>query len=274
MIWSPEWFGPPCIDLRDAESFQQEHIKGTTSLPWSRLRGAMHELPDKHETLKLVGTDEQLSAASDFLAEKGYKIEAVYALDDFFWEWAQETEITETGCTSIPLWRANPLLEQHIETIEKLVTGRKALDLACGAGRDAAFLASRGWQVTAVDTNADALQRCENLAKSIDANVATLQVDLEETLPPMPNPEVDLIVVMRYLHRPLLPCLAEWLNAGGVICYSTFMVGSEQFGSPKNPNYLLSEGELANEFKELNVIIDKRVNLADGRPVAQFIAQK
>ena len=79
---------------------------------------------------------------------------------------------------------------------------------------------------------------------------------------------------MRYLHRPLLPYLADWLNPGGVLCYSTFMVGSEKFGSPKNPNYLLRPGELSETFTGMSIVHDEPVELPDGRPVAQFIAQK
>jgi len=274
MIWSTDWFGSPCIDLRDADAFQTEHIIGSTSLAWIRLPSSMHELPDKHHPLKLVGTDEQLKLASGFLIEKGYTVEAVYALDEYFWQWARSEAITESGCNTVPLWQANPLLANHIDNIESLISGRKALDLACGAGRDAVFLAQRGWEVTAVDANKDSLARCESLAKSSNTNLSTQCIDLELQQPAMDNPAADLIVVMRYLHRPLLPWLAKWLNPGGIICYSTFMVGSEEFGSPRNPNYLLKPSELANTYSDMKIVYDEVHHLADGRPVAHFVAQK
>ena len=274
MSWSPDWFRSPCIDLREAEAFQTEHIAGTTSLPWQRLPRSMHELPDKHQALKLIGTDEQLEQAQEFLSEKGYEVEGMQTLNEDFWQWARSQQLTESGCKTIPLWRANPLLCNHIEKIESLTVGRDALDIACGAGRDSVFLANRGWTVNAIDSNPDALARCQQLAASMNTRLDTQCLDLEQTQPVMANPKADLIVVMRYLHRPLLPYLAEWLNPGGVLCYSTFMVGSEQFGSPRNPNYLLKQNELAQTYLDMNIIHDERVELPDGRPVAYFIAQK
>jgi hypothetical protein len=51
-------------------------------------------------------------------------------------------------------------------------------------------------------------------------------------------------VVTNYLHRPLLPLLAEALSPGGVLIYETFGQGNARFGKPSNPDFLLQPGEL------------------------------
>jgi hypothetical protein len=52
------------------------------------------------------------------------------------------------------------------------------------------------------------------------------------------------------------------------------MVGSEVFGSPKNPNFLLKAGELSDVFSDCDILLDEVVTLADGRPMSLFVARK
>ncbi|GAB3959020.1 class I SAM-dependent methyltransferase [Actinoallomurus acanthiterrae] len=77
--------------------------------------------------------------------------------------------------------RANPLL---VEIAERLTPGT-ALDLGCGAGGDALWLADRGWRVTAVDISANAVRRlAENAqARGLDALMSVERVDLAEAFP-------------------------------------------------------------------------------------------
>ena len=272
--WSASWFESPCIDLRPSDEFIQNHITGTTSLPWERLHVAMHELPDKHQVLQLIGSSDQLAQAASFLAEKNYEVSRQIVSNSEFWSWAASKQLTESSCHTVPLWQANPYLSTEIECIESLTSGRKALDLACGAGRDAVFLASRGWDVTALDIKEDALNRCQSLATSSNTTITPIIGDVESSPEILGKDNYDLIVVMRYLHRPLLPKLADMLNPGGLICYSTFMVGCEKFGSPRNPNFLLEPGELKQVYSDLTCHIDEVHPLPDGRPVGRFLAQR
>ena len=272
--WDPHWFNSACIDLRDAEDFVSRHIINTTSLPWGRLADAMHELPDKHQILQLLGTTAQIDQATEFLTLKGYRVTNQILATDEFWRWAETKQLLESGCHTIPLWRANPLLQRAISSIEQQTSGRKALDLACGAGRDSVFLARRGWDVTAIDIKEDALQRCQSLAESSGCMLTTRMADMESDTNQLMDESYDLIVVMRYLHRPFLPQLLNHLNPKGMLCYSTFMVGCEQFGSPRNPNYLLRPNELADTFSQMTHLINEEHQLADGRPIAWFLGQK
>jgi len=113
------------------------------------------------------------------------------------------------------------------------------LDLACGSGRHARLLASRGYQVLAVDRNAQVLAGLAGLA-----GIKTAELDLEGEEWPLAGQQFAGIVVTNYLWRPHLPDLLALLAPGGVLIYETFMLGNEAFGKPSNPEFLLRPGEL------------------------------
>jgi SAM-dependent methyltransferase len=119
----------------------------------------------------------------------------------------------------------------------EITAGGRVLDLACGAGRHARYLAGRGFAVDAVD-------RDSALFQDPPANVALLMADLEGGAWPYAGRSFDAIVVANYLHRPLFPVLIEALAPGGILIYETFALGNERFGKPSNPDFLLRPGEL------------------------------
>lgn len=150
-------------------------------------------------------------------------------------------------------------LTRHASLIR---SGGKILDLACGNGRNARWLAQQGWQVEAVDRDAEALAGLRGLER-IDAR----QADLEGGPWPFAGHAFDGIVVCRYLHRPLLPLLAECLAANGVLIYETFMAGQEQFGRPRNPDFLLQPGELLQAYDaRLTVVAFEQGLLSSPQP--------
>lgn len=130
----------------------------------------------------------------------------------------------------------SPWLERFAERLPK--TG-KILDLACGSGRHTRLLASLGYQVLAVDRDADALSGLYDLP-----GVETRQLDLEVERWPLAGECLAGIVVTNYLWRPHLPDLLAMLDAGGVLVYETFMLGNEAYGKPSSANFLLRSGEL------------------------------
>lgn len=113
------------------------------------------------------------------------------------------------------------------------------LDLACGGGRNARWLAQQGWRVEAVDRDPAAIAGLRGVK-----NISALQADLEVAPWPYPGRKFDGVVVCRYLYRPLLPVLAASLAEGGVLIYETFMLGQERYGRPSNPDFLLRPDEL------------------------------
>ena len=126
-----------------------------------------------------------------------------------------------------------------------LVERGPVLDVACGAGRHARVFAERGFEVFAVDRDDQVLP----------ASIHFVKANLEDGSPwPFPGKRFAAIVVTNYLHRPLFPRLAESLDEGGVLIYETFMLGTERYGKPSNPDFLLRPGELLEAFSTLNVV--------------------
>lgn len=133
----------------------------------------------------------------------------------------------------------------------RLIPEGEVLDLACGRGRHARYLASLGYRVTGVDRDAEALA---SLAGA--PGIATLLADLEDGRPwPLPGRRFAGIVVTNYLYRPLFPRLLESLEPRGVLIYETFALGNERFGRPANPHFLLRAGELLDAFASALAVI-------------------
>jgi SAM-dependent methyltransferase len=121
--------------------------------------------------------------------------------------------------------------------------GAQVLDVAAGGGRHTRFFADRGHPVTAIDRDVSAL--------AAQPNVEIVQADLEDGSPwPLTGRTFGAVVVTNYLHRPLFPALMDGLAPGGVLLYETFMEGNERFGRPKQPEFLLKDGELLELVRE------------------------
>ena len=139
------------------------------------------------------------------------------------------------------------------------------LDLACGGGRHTRFLRGLGFRVVAADID---VSRVADLAS--DERIEIVEVDLESGVWPFDGRRFDGIVVTDYLHRPLLPLLADSLASGGVLIYETFGKGNEQYGRPRNPDFLLEPGELMRVFASpLDVIAYEQVVDPEPRPAVR-----
>jgi len=122
---------------------------------------------------------------------------------------------------------------------ERITPSGRVLDVACGGGRHALYLAGRGFRVDAVDRDAATMA-----GFSGEPGVTTLCADLEAG-PWLYAPGMfSGVVVTNYLHRPLFPHLLAALAPGGILIYETFAAGNERHGRPRNPDFLLAPGEL------------------------------
>lgn len=143
-----------------------------------------------------------------------------------------------------------------------ITAGGQVLDLACGAGRHARWLASKGFRVEAVDRDGVALELLEGVP-----HVSTREADLEEGPWPYVGRHFDGIIVTHYLHRARFHLLVEALNPGGVLIYETFMEGNERHGKPSNPDFLLRSHELIGRVEgNCTIIAYEQGEVQDPRP--------
>lgn len=127
-----------------------------------------------------------------------------------------------------------------------LPAGGTVLDLACGGGRHSRWLAARGFRVTAVDRDAQALQPLHELAEVIEA-------DIEGGPWPLAGRSFDAVLVTNYLWRPLWTAIGAAVAPGGCLVYETFAAGHERLGRPSRPDFLLQPGELLRVSGELGL---------------------
>ena len=147
----------------------------------------------------------------------------------------------------------------------------RALDVACGAGRNALYLAANGYTVCALDISAVALERGRRSAAAqglaIDWSCADLDGELDDTLPVGP---FDLIVWVRYVHGSLMPALVARLAVNGVLLAEQHLATAAEVGGPKSAAFRLAPGELARSATGLTLLHSFEGALVDpdGRPVA------
>ena len=129
----------------------------------------------------------------------------------------------------------------------------RALDVACGDGRDAAYLARLGYDVEAIDASDVAIDALRAAACERGLAVAAYVVDLERE--PLPAGPYDVIVTMNFLQRDLFGPLQAALAPGGLLFYETLGASHvEELGRSFNPDYLLERGELLHAFGALEVV--------------------
>jgi SAM-dependent methyltransferase len=137
------------------------------------------------------------------------------------------------------------------EHVGQLPPGR-ALDVACGDGRHALYLARQGWQVDAIDFARAGLQRLRAAAGREQLRVHAVQADLEQF--PLPRDRYDVVVNVRYLQRSLFDPLKAAARRGGMVVFETFLRDQQQLGHPRNPAYLLEPGELRARFADFEIL--------------------
>ncbi len=153
----------------------------------------------------------------------------------------------------------------------ELIGGTRALDLACGTGRNARWLARRGFTVDALDISEVAIGALHGVT-GIHARV----VDLERE--PLPAGPYDVVLLINYLQRDLFAGAAAALAPGGVLVAETVTRAHvEALGRSFDPRFLLEPGELCTAVPGLTVLrFHEGVVERSGRPraVAGIIAQR
>jgi len=141
-----------------------------------------------------------------------------------------------------------PLLIENSHLIPRV--GR-ALDLACGLGVNALYLASLGLKTSAWDLSPVAIETLQQKALAVGVELNAEVCDL--ALAPLPVDAFDLIYVGHFLERSLAPQIEMALRPGGLLFYETWVVDKVSDEGPSNPEFLLGENELLDLFPTLKV---------------------
>jgi len=127
-----------------------------------------------------------------------------------------------------------------------------ALDLACGWGGNALFLARHGLDTEGWDYAPAAIERLNMMAHAQELRLKGVLRDVEE-FPPEPQ-SFDVITVSYFLDRAIVPNLIEALRPGGLIFYETFLRDAVSDEGPGNSAFRLADNELLQMFSGLRVI--------------------
>jgi SAM-dependent methyltransferase len=155
------------------------------------------------------------------------------------------------------LWSAEPN-QFLVQEVEGLPPGR-ALDVACGEGRNAIWLASRGWEATGVDFSSVALDKGRRLADHRGVPVTWVNADLTDW---SPAPEAFDLVIVFYLQLPgeqrhrVYQRMATAVAPGGtmlVVAHDSQNL-TAGYGGPQDPGVLVSAEEVAADLHGLQVI--------------------
>ena len=131
----------------------------------------------------------------------------------------------------------------------KLARQGNALDIAAGTGRNALFLAEKGFQVDAVDISDVGLKRITKR----HPNLHPVCIDIDTF--DIPADHYSLILNIRFLSRRLFPYICKGLASGGVLMFETYLEAPNgESRPPMCRDYLLRVNELLHAFRSLRII--------------------
>lgn len=161
--------------------------------------------------------------------------------------------------------------------LPRLPRGR-ALDLGCGTGRNALFLAAAGYEVDAIDISSVALERARANTQTTSGKVHWIEADLEAASAAqlLAKHRYALIVMVRYVNRALVATLPDRLADGGHLLVEQHLRAPGADAGPRDPSFRLRANELLHAAGDLRVVYYREdlVQDPDGRTaaLAQLIA--
>lgn len=240
------------------------HIPGARLLPVQCIASAPAVLAwDNRPILVYCEHGVRSRHAAEVLVRAGFA--NVHNLDGGMAEWPGPRSFGAS-----PVFGPSAWVLQHAH----LYSGRRrVLDVACGRGRHALLCAAAGFAVTAMDRDATALAQLASSAAALGVAVDIRETDLEVSGYSFAPETWDLVIVTRFLHRPLFPALRAALAPGGLLVYETFTVGQrDEPTGPSRPEFLLEPGELVDLVAPLDVL-HAYEGLVDGQHLAGVIAR-
>ena len=151
----------------------------------------------------------------------------------------------------------------RLKNLSLYMKGGKALDIACGLGRNSIFLAQSGYEVLAVDFSevATELIQKEALEKSLEISTLTADLTNFESLP-MEKHSCDFVNMTYYLDRSLFPFIKKLIKPNGYFFMETYYLTPN--AQKVSDQYKLQSNELLTEFRGWKVLFFEE-NEQEGR---------
>ncbi len=153
----------------------------------------------------------------------------------------------------------------------------KALDWASGTGRNALYLAEKGYDVTAIDISPLAIELAEQAAREKGLKINWIVADLDDY---MIQEHYDLIVIsFFYVNKNMVLSIINALKKGGILLYENHMLSpTSSEDEARKHRFHLKPGELRQLFHELNILRYEELQVGGegDRPsyLARLVAQK
>lgn len=165
------------------------------------------------------------------------------------------------------------LLADWVSRLKVTTAAPRAIDVACGAGRNALFLARRGWHVDAVDISPVALGRLRAAADAAGLSVTCVERDLEQAssaLDVIEGHRYDLALLIRYADTALVEALPRILAPGGYLIAEMHLQTEAAVAGPRSPRFRVAPGELQRAAAGFELLFYNEGLVADpdGRTVA------
>src|SRR5690606_3960940 len=141
------------------------------------------------------------------------------------------------------------------ENYHYLKAGSNILDMGMGEGRNAVFLAQKGFKVTGIDISSVAVKKANLLAKEYNVQIKSVVASLEKY--PVPKESFDAIICFYYVDRNLISKMKEWLKPDGVIIYEAHTLEQKRLDKKlkKEPDSsFVKEQELLTLFEGFKVL--------------------
>jgi len=132
--------------------------------------------------------------------------------------------------------------------------GAHVYDIGMSEGRNAIFLAMKGYTVTGIDISKVAIRKAKLLARENGVRINTILSSVQR-MKIKPN-SLDAIICFYYVDRKMNRHLSKWLKPGGILIYEAHTLKQRKVRGQENYNikYLLREGELLNMFSGFKIL--------------------
>ncbi len=172
---------------------------------------------------------------------------------------------------------SGPLITHELVTrfCHLVPPGQPVVDVAMGTGRDLFVFAERGSFCCGLERSWEAIETARRLAAERGVDIAPVFGDAYHL--PFKKRSVGGLLVFYFLVREFMADLVSLLRPNGILMYETFLKTQNTFDRPRNPDFLLDDGELIGYFPELELIFyEEGAFLLNGkkRAVARYVGRK